>query len=72
MDLENFANDISNTVHARAQVDNDFTSMAFLTEVAERLSEAEEIENLTTLQFAGSGTRNRKLAVNGYDLDDAD
>lgn len=72
MDLNEFHADLKNTVNARAAVDNDYTSMAFMAEVSERFAEAGEVENFTVLQFEGSGQRNRKLSVNAFDLDDAD
>lgn len=72
MNLEEFHTDLQNTVHARAAVDNDYTSMAFMAEVSERFAEAGEVENFTVLQFEGSGQRKRKLSVSAYDLDDAD
>lgn len=72
MILDVFYSDLQNTVNARAAVDNDYTSMAFMAEVSERLAEAGEVEDFTVLQFEGTGQRNKKLAVNAYDLDDAD
>lgn len=72
MNLDDFYLDLQNTVNARAAVDNDYTSMAFMAEVSERFAEAGEVEDFTVLQFEGSGQRNKKLAVNAYDLDDAD
>jgi hypothetical protein len=72
LNIDDFYADVRNTVRTRAVVDNDFKSASFMAEVGERLTEAEEIENLSVLQFEGSGVRNRRLAVNGYDLDDGD
>jgi hypothetical protein len=72
VNLDDFYRDIRNTVSTRAAVDNDFKSTAFMTEVGERLAEAEEIEALTVIQFEGVGVRNRRLAINGFDLDDED
>lgn len=72
MNISEFYDDLRNVVNARAAVDNDYTSMAFMAEVSERLSEAGVVEELTVLQFEGSGQRNRNLAVHAYDLDDAD
>ncbi|WP_459385253.1 AIPR family protein [Arthrobacter humicola] len=72
MNLDDFYVDLQNTVNARAAVDNDYTSMAFMAEVSERFAEAGEVENFTVVQFEGSGQRNKKLAVSAYDLDDAD
>lgn len=72
MDIEDFYKDLMNTVDVRAQFENDFRSSAFVAEVADRLAEAEEVEQLNVLHFAGSGERKRSLAVNGYDLADQD
>ncbi|WP_269939260.1 AIPR family protein [Arthrobacter sp. HY1533] len=72
MNLDDFHLDLQNTVNARAAVENDYTSMAFMAEVSERFAEAGEVENFTVLQFEGKGQRNKKLAVHAYDLDDAD
>ena len=72
MNLEEFRDDLMNSVRARAEVDGDFTSAAFVNELAERLSDAEEIDNLTPVHFVGAGTNRRKLSVCGYDLDDGD
>lgn len=72
MNLQDFYDDLMNTVNTRADVDNDFTAAAFLSELAERLYEAEEVENLVPVMFIGTGASNRKLAVSAYDLDDQD
>ncbi|WP_449371770.1 AIPR family protein [Arthrobacter psychrolactophilus] len=72
MNLDDFHQDLHNTVNARASVENDYTSMAFMAEVSERFAEAGEIEDFTVLDFKGKGQRNRALAVNAYDLDDTD
>ena len=72
MKREDFFEDLMNGVRTRAEIENDFTRSGFLSEMSERLSDAEEIENLTPVHFVGSGIRNRKVAVSGYDLDDSD
>jgi hypothetical protein len=72
MDIESFYLDLRNSVESRAAADNQYLSLAYLSEVAERLTDAEEIENLTPIHFEGVGSRNRRLAVSGFDLDDAD
>lgn len=72
MHLDDFYQDLQNSVNARASIDNDYTSMAFMSEVAERFADAGEVEDFKVLQFQGSGQRNRKLAVNAYDLGDVD
>jgi hypothetical protein len=72
MQLHDYFEELSNKVSVRAETDNDYSSIAFLSEVAGELEEAGEIENLTTLHFEGVGSGNRKLLVDGYDLDDPD
>ena len=72
MDLEEFVVDLSAAVATRAAADNEFTSVAFMSEVAERLADVEEIESLHVLSFEGVGSKRRRLAVHGFDLDDAD
>lgn len=72
MDLNTFYADLRNSAISRASADNQYQAMAYMSEVADRLADAEEIENLTPIYFEGPGIRNRRLAVSGYDLDDAD
>jgi hypothetical protein len=70
--IEEFYSDLMNTVDTRAEIENDYRSSSFLWEVSERLAEAEEVENLTVVHFSGAGEKNRRLAVNGFDLGDQD
>ncbi|WP_028656623.1 AIPR family protein [Nocardioides sp. J54] len=72
MKIEEFYSDLMNQVRTRAEVDSDYRASSFMAEMAERMADAEEIDNLTTFYFEGTGTNRRKIAVNGYDLDDAD
>ena len=70
--LDEFYVDLMNTVRARAEIDNDYVRSAFFLEMAERLEDAEEVEQLLPAHFDGAGDRGRRLAVDGYDLSDAD
>ena len=72
MDSQHFYDEIMNNVRARAEVESDFTESAFLSEVTERLVEAEVVSSLTPVHFTGSGLRNRRLAVSAYEFDDTD
>lgn len=72
MNLNEFFDDLMNGVRARAEVDRDYTQSAFLSEMGERLVDAEEIDGLTPVLFTGTGQRGRRLAVTAYDLDDPD
>jgi hypothetical protein len=70
--LSDYRADLLNSVATRASVDKDYMAGAFLSEVADRLAEAEEIDNLVGVHFRGEGARGKHLAVDGYDLGDAD
>jgi hypothetical protein len=72
MELADFRADLLNRVETRAAVEQTFTREAFMGEVGERLSEAEEVEQLDVLDFEGKGRSNRNLAVHGFDLNDSD
>lgn len=72
MKLEDYYVDLRNKVSLRADVENDYTSSAFMAEVAEELEAVGEIESLTLLHFEGTGSGRRKLLVDGFDLDDPD
>jgi hypothetical protein len=72
LDSQQFYDELMNDIRARAELDNDFTQSAFLHEVTDRLIDAEEVGTLTPVHFTGSGTRNRRLAVSAYDMDDSD
>lgn len=72
MELQDYRTNLLNEASARASVEQTFSREAFLGEVADRLTEAEEVESLQVLDFEGHGNRGRKLAVHGFDLDDSD
>jgi hypothetical protein len=72
MDTQQFYEELMNNVHARAEIDSDFTESAFLQELTDRLVDAEEVGYLTPVHFTGSGYRNRRLAVSAYDMDESD
>ena len=72
MTIADFRLDLLNRTATRAAIEQTFTADAFLGELAERLSESEEIEKLEVLSFEGEGKRRKKLAVHGFDLDDND
>lgn len=56
----------------RAELDGEFTRTAFIQEVADRLSDAELVDNLVPAHFDGVGGNRKRLRVDGYDLGDAD
>lgn len=72
MDSQQFYEELMNSVHTRAELDNNFTESSFLHEATERLVEAEEVSNFIPVHFTGSGTRNRRLAISAYDKDESD
>ena len=72
MDSQDFYDEMMNNVRARAEVESEFTESAFLSEVAERLVEAEVVSSLTPVHFTGSGLKNRRLAISAYEFDDSD
>lgn len=72
MNIEEFYLNLKSDVKARAEAEQDFTASAFATLMAERLSDVEEIDNLQVFHYEGQGPRRQNLAVNGFDLGDAD
>lgn len=60
------------SVGSVADADGEFTVTAFARHCAELLTEAGEFDDVVALDFEGTGTRRRRLKVNGYDLDNAD
>lgn len=72
MDSKDFYDDLRNLVMLRAANDGAYMSDAFMSEVADRLVEAEAVSSLDVLNFSGTGRRRRKLAVNSYSFDDGD
>lgn len=72
MDLEDFRLNLLNQARVRGAAEGTFTKEAFLAEVADRLAESGEVEQLNVVWFEGTGKKGRKLAVQGFDLDDSD
>ena len=74
MELEEFREELLDAMQVRlpkspSKEDHDF---AFLCEVGERLTQAEELQDFIPSHFSGTGTRNRKIRVDGYEFDDSD
>ena len=44
----------------------------FAERCAALLLDRDQVDNMTTLQFMGIGTRGRRLAIDGYDIEDPD
>lgn len=72
MEIDAFRAELMNQAQVRGAAEGIFTKEAFLAEVADRLSDAGDIEQLNVAWFEGEGKRRRRLAVHAYDLDDAD
>lgn len=73
-ELEEFRRGLLDAVSVRApegsgSEERDF---AFVCEIGERLSDAEEFQDFMPCQGIGVGHRSRKLRVDGYELDEAD
>src|SRR5687768_16468188 len=72
MELKDFRKDFIETARAVAVTDGDFEEAAFVSEAARRLVEAEELEEFVPCHFQGTGTKQRKLRVDGYCFDEVD
>jgi hypothetical protein len=73
MDDKTFLYELSQIVMRRAAVMHLVDTLAFVSEVAERLEEDPVFGQFVPLEFSGAGSRNRQLRVHGYtELDDAD
>lgn len=71
-EIEDFFLDFQNSVRAAAVADSTFSSRAFVDEMSKRLSDAEEIDALISCEFEGIGSKNKKIAFDGYDFGDED
>ena len=72
MELDDFREDLIQTVKSAAAVDGGFTVAAFVEEAARRLAEAEEIADFQPGFAKGTGSRRRSFRVDGYCEDDLD
>lgn len=72
MELSDFKKDFIETVRAIAVTDGDFEEAAFVSEAARRLVEAEELEDFEPCHFEGTGSRQRRMRIDGYCFDDVD
>lgn len=72
MDLKEYYVDFQQDIATDATVSGDYTADAFIRRCGEILSEADQFEEIQVLQFEGTGQRNRKLRIQGYDLSASD
>lgn len=66
--LNTFRTDLLNQASAKATSEGLFLSESFLEIVLGRLVESGELEEASLAYYRGSGSNNRNLAVDGYDL----
>jgi hypothetical protein len=73
-DLESFRQDLLEAIRVRAcdKSGTEERDFAFVCEVGTRLADAEEFQDFIPCHGIGSGRRNRKMRVDGYELDEAD
>jgi hypothetical protein len=73
-DLESFRMGLLDAVreHAPESCSTEELDFAFVCEVGARLSDAEEFQDFIPCHGAGTGSRSRKLRVDGYELDEVD
>lgn len=72
MDIKSYHENLLASVGSLADAEGEFTTTAFARHCAELLTEAGEFDDVVALDFEGTGTRRRRLKVNGYDLDNPD
>lgn len=68
MELEQYFQELQNTVRAATEVSDGYTVEAFIGELSERLSEADEIDNLSYGYFDGEGKNGKRLRFDSYDF----
>lgn len=71
MELDEFRKDLIEAVRARAESNLNFNRAAFVEEVGDRLSAAEEFADFEVCQFEGFSGKT-KLQIDGYAFDEAD
>lgn len=72
MDAQNYYENLTAAVGSLADAEGQFSSSAFTQYCTELLTEAGEFDDVFTLDFEGTGEHQRKLKINGYDLQNPD
>lgn len=72
MELNEFRDDFLEGVRARVSDHSLSSNTAFIYEVSDRLSEAEEFQDFIPCQHIGTGLRNKSIRVDGFEFDEAD
>lgn len=73
-ELIEFREDFLNAISVRLPIDATKTDrdFAFVCEFGERLTQAEEFQDFMPSHFLGTGSRNKKIRVDGYEFDETD
>ncbi|MFC9918252.1 AIPR family protein [Agromyces binzhouensis] len=71
-EITEYRDELANRIRAAASVGGAYTEEAFVSELAAKLSEAEEVNALTPCYFEGTGGRGKRLRIDAYDFDDED
>lgn len=73
-DMDSFRQGLLDAVRERASegCGTEELDFAFVCEVGARLSDAEEFQDFIPCHGAGTGSRSKKLRVDGYELDEVD
>lgn len=69
-EIYEYRRELENRVRASASVGGAYAGEAFVSELASKLAEAEEINSLTPCYFEGVGARGKRLRIDGFDFDD--
>ena len=72
MELTEFRDDLLQSVDLKAEEYSVPANEAFVFEVGERLSDAEEFQDFLPCFHTGTGARNKSLKVDGYEYDEID
>jgi hypothetical protein len=72
MELTEFRDDFLEGVRGRVSNHSITSDSAFVYEVSDRLSEAEEFQDFIPCKYSGTGLRNRTIRVDGFEFDEAD
>ena len=72
MELIEFRQDFLDGVKSRSSDNSLSNDAAFVYEISDRLSEAEEFQDFIPCQYSGTGLRNRLIRIDGFEFDEAD
>src|SRR5580765_8626881 len=72
MNLEEFRKEILENVAARATASQEFRHSAFVEHCLRLLEDADEVSDVVSCFYRGTGSKNRNSGVDAYALDDAD